>query len=146
MITFNAGEIISDSAAATEAIAGELVKLLPDGGVVALHGDLGAGKTVFCRGIARALGISEAITSPTFNLVLEYTAGTMPLYHMDLYRINGSDDALACGIDDYLGESGAICVIEWAERIADILPSDAVKISIRHVSPEVRTIRIEQRT
>ncbi len=119
-----------------------LAARLPHGGVVALTGDLGAGKTAFVQGIARALGIARAVTSPTFTLVGDYTGPGGRLIHMDLYRLTGPDDLLAVGFSDYL-ESGAIVAIEWAERAGDLLPPGAVHVAITPLpEPGARRIHI----
>jgi len=110
-------------------VAARVAALLPRGGVVALHGDLGAGKTAFVQGIARALGVSRPVTSPTFTLVGEHTGPGGRLIHMDLYRMAGPDDLLAIGFSEYI-ESGAIVAIEWAERAGDLIPPDAVRVAI----------------
>ena len=128
---------------ATEAAGARLGETLTGGTILALHGDLGAGKTVFSRGLARGLGITEPVTSPTFAIVQEYTAGRHTLYHIDLYRLQGTHDALAFGIEEFLNDPGAVTVIEWAERIADILPPDHVAVSIRALDRDTREITIE---
>jgi len=127
-------------------VAEEVARLLPRGGVVALSGELGAGKTTFVQGLARALGIHRPVTSPTFTLVGEYEgAGTRRLVHMDLYRIRTPDDLLAIGFAEYL-ETGALVAIEWPERGGDLIPDDAVRVSLRATDdPDTRLIRIERR-
>jgi len=122
--------LTSSSVAETEAIAGKLAKALPNGSVLALHGDLGAGKTVFARGFARALGIDEPITSPTFTIVQEYPYRNGRLYHLDLYRIDNADAALAFGVDEFLYGHRGMTLLEWPERIAPILPEGTVHIRI----------------
>lgn len=109
--------------------AAAVLAAFPQARVLALHGDLGAGKTCFVRGLATAMGIREAITSPTFTLVREY-AGPRPLVHIDLYRIASPDELLVIGFEDYL-DSGALVVIEWAERAGDLLPPDALHLTFR---------------
>ena len=127
-------------------IAARVATLLSHGGVVALTGDLGAGKTTFVQGIARALGITRPVTSPTFALVGDYTGPGGRLIHMDLYRLTGPDDLLAVGFSDYL-ESGALIAIEWPERAGDLIPSDAVHVEITVLPDyEARRIRIRQHT
>ena len=97
--------------------------------IICLIGDLGSGKTVFTKGFAAALGIDENITSPTFNIIKEYTSGEMDLYHMDLYRLEGDTSEL--GLEEYLKKSG-IVIIEWADMIPDYLPERRLDIKIRN--------------
>ncbi len=122
--------VASNSVAETESLAGKLAKALPNGSVVALHGDLGAGKTVFARGFARALGIEEPITSPTFTIVQEYPCKEGRLYHLDLYRIDNADAGLAFGVDEFLYGHRGMTLLEWPERISEILPEGTVHIRI----------------
>jgi tRNA threonylcarbamoyladenosine biosynthesis protein TsaE len=121
-------------------LAADVTALLPHGGVVALSGDLGAGKTAFVQGIARTLGIARPVTSPTFTLVGDYTGTGGRLVHMDLYRMTGPDDLLTIGFPDYL-ESGAIVAIEWPERAGDLIPPDAVHVALT-VLPDRTSRRI----
>lgn len=116
--------IVSRSAEETRAVAARLASECPDGALVCLHGDLGAGKTCFVQGLARALGIRRPVGSPTFTLVNEYR-GTRGLAHIDLYRIRGAGDAFSLGLEDYLQHYPGIVAIEWAERALDFLPEDA---------------------
>jgi len=106
--------------------------------VICLRGDLGSGKTIFTKGIADALGITETITSPTFNIIKEYE-GEMPLYHMDVYRLNGKVDDL--GLEEYY-KKGGVVVIEWADMIEDYLPEERLDINIKAVDEDVRVIKI----
>lgn len=112
-----------------------------EGTVVSLRGSLGAGKTVFARGVARSLGIEEAIVSPTFTLVQEYD-GRLPLYHMDLYRIETVEDFEMIGGEDMLYSNG-VCLIEWSEVIDELLPKDTIYISIAVNPNQSRTVDIE---
>ena len=107
--------------------------------IICLHGDLGSGKTVFTKGIAKALGIDENITSPTFNIIKEYD-GELPLYHMDLYRLEEVEEDL--GIEDYFTKGGVV-VIEWADIIKDKLPEERLDINIKIVNDEVRVLYIK---
>ena len=114
--------ICSHSAAETEALAAKLAGELPPDAVLALHGDLGAGKTTFVRGLARAWGIREAVTSPTFNLYTIYR-GERQLIHLDAYRLDSGADLDALMIEDFL-QSPWCFAVEWPERIPDALPED----------------------
>jgi len=120
----------------TEAFASKLAQTLPFGSVLALYGDLGAGKTVFARGFARGLGITEPISSPTFTILQEYPVRDKYFYHLDLYRIDNSDAAYAFGIDEFLYEKNAMTLLEWPERIADILPPHTIKVTIEPLDQE----------
>ena len=137
-------EIInSDSVESTQDLAERLMRSLSPGSVLALHGDLGSGKTCFVTGIARALDITDAITSPTFTLVNEYNDGTLPLCHMDLYRIQDPDELFSLGLDDYL-EGPGITILEWAERAGDLLPEATIHIHFQVLeTPTDRRITIE---
>lgn len=122
---------LSHSVAETEEIGAQLAQMLKPGTVLAFTGELGMGKTAFTRGLARGLGFSGRVTSPTFTLVNEYD-GRIPLFHFDLYRIASSDELFDIGWDDYLSRGG-ICAVEWSERICDVLPPNTVFVSIaRH--------------
>lgn len=121
-------KIITNSYEETERAAAELAKTLKGGEVIAMYGDLGAGKTAFVRGLARGLGIEGHITSPTFTIMNAYS-GRLPLYHFDVYRIADPDEMYEIGYEDYI-ESDGVCVIEWAELIADILPEEHIRIDI----------------
>lgn len=121
--------IRSNSYIETENTAFELAQKLPYGTVVALFGELGAGKTAFVRGFTRGMGIDSDVSSPTFALVNEYRCGKKTLYHFDMYRINGWDDLYSTGFFDYLDE-GASLIIEWSENIESVLPENSVRVSI----------------
>ena len=112
----------------TWALAAQLADEIDPGTVMALHGDLGAGKTCFVQGLAAALEIDEPITSPTYTLIGEYE-GRLPLHHIDLYRLSGPEEALGLGIEEYF-DLGGITAIEWAERAEGILPPDLLHIRI----------------
>ena len=109
-------------------LAEELADELEAGTVIALHGDLGAGKTCFIQGFAAALGIDEPITSPTYTLIGEYE-GRLPLHHIDLYRLSGPTEALGLGLEEYFDADG-ITAIEWAERAEGLLPPNLLHIRI----------------
>lgn len=103
-------------------------KLKP-GAVICLDGDLGAGKTVFVKGVAKGLGITDTVCSPTFTILQEYRDGRMPLYHFDVYRIEDPEEMYEIGFDEYLYGEG-VCLIEWAKNIAELIPDGALKITI----------------
>jgi len=131
------------SVPATWRLAAELAARLPHGGVIALQGELGAGKTTFVQGLARALGITRPATSPTFTLVGEYPGERMLLVHMDLYRLRSPDDLLTIGFQEYL-ERKALVAVEWPERAADLLPPETIWVNIT-LTANARTRRFEVR-
>ena len=125
-------------------IARQLAATLPRRAVIALHGELGSGKTCFVQGLALALGITQAVTSPTFTIVNEYRGGERPLYHIDLYRLSHPDQVLSLGFDEYL-EADGITVIEWAERAGDLLPPDTLHIDFTALElPDQRRLVIRR--
>ena len=105
--------------------------------VICVEGDLGSGKTVFTKGFAQALGIEETVTSPTFNIIKEYTNGELPLYHMDVYRLDGKVDDL--GIEDYYTRGG-VTIIEWSDMIKDYLPEERLDIKFKVIDEDTRTL------
>lgn len=100
------------------------------GQIITLDGDLGCGKTVFAKGFAAGLGITEPVTSPTFTIVQEYDSGRLPLYHFDVYRVLDPDEMYETGFDEYLFGEG-VCLIEWSENIREILPKNMISIEIK---------------
>ncbi len=134
-------EFISHSPEQTEQIGAALARVLQPGTVIAYEGDLGAGKTAFTRGLARGLGSSEMVTSPTYTIVNEYIGGRIPLFHFDMYRLRSSDDLWDIGWEDYL-ERGGICAVEWSENVEDAL-EDPVIITIEKLGEDSRRITIE---
>ncbi len=124
------------------AAAAEVAKMLTPGMVMALYGELGAGKTTFMQGIAMALGIDRPVTSPTFTLSNEYNASQFKLVHMDLYRLTSPDDLLAIGYAEHL-EDGAVVAVEWPERADELIPPDALHVYLEQGDEmEDRTITI----
>lgn len=108
----------------------ELGKKLNKGIFIALYGDLGAGKTAFVRGLARGLGSTDSVSSPTFALMHEYSGGRLPLYHFDLYRIKG-EEIYSLGFDEYFDDPKCVCAVEWCERLDPFaLPPDSLKVCI----------------
>ena len=118
-----------------------IVRILKAGDVVALAGDLGAGKTTLTKGIARALGVQEEVTSPTFCIVSEYE-GTLPLRHIDLYRLSGVEDFDDIGGEELFWRDG-VCVVEWSERIETSLPKNALRVYIALTSGGQRSIDVD---
>lgn len=129
------------SSSDTQALGHRVGLALADGAVVALKGELGAGKTVIVKGIATALGITEAIISPSFTLIQEYE-GDLVLRHLDLYRLSGADELESIGGEELLYQSG-VTVIEWAEKISDLLPPATITISLEIASDLSRNIVVE---
>jgi len=133
---------VTRSVEETIALGERLAAGWPAGTVVALSGDLGAGKTALTKGIARGLGVTDTITSPTFTLVNEHAARDgQRLYHVDLYRLDQPQQAVEIGIEEELAPNGWT-VIEWAEKLGDVLPADAVRIHIEIVGENERKITI----
>ena len=131
----------TNSPGETEAVGAALGKIIPAGTVIAYRGDLGAGKTAFTRGLARGLGYSEPVTSPTYTIVNEYLGGRCPLFHFDMYRLRSSDDLWDIGWEDYLDRNG-VCAVEWSENVEDALEG-AVSVTIEKLGEDTRRITIE---
>jgi len=131
------------SVPATWRLAAQLAARLPNGGVIALQGELGAGKTTFVQGLARALGIARPVTSPTFTLVGEYPGGRLLLVHMDLYRLRSPDDLLTIGFPEYL-ERKALVAVEWPERAGDLLPPETIWVTLT-LTADAHTRHVEVR-
>ena len=125
----------------TESIGFNLAQTLHGGEVIAFRGGLGMGKTCFTRGLARGLGFTGTVTSPTFALINEYVGGRLPLYHFDMYRISGWEDLYSTGFFEYLEEGGVIAA-EWSENIENALPQSTVTVSFRRIDDNTREIEI----
>jgi len=134
-------QFTTNSPAETEKIGAALGKILQPGTVIAYRGDLGAGKTAFTRGLARGLGYTDMVTSPTYTIVNEYLGGRIPLFHFDMYRLASSDDLWDIGWDDYL-DRGGVCAVEWSENVSDAM-EDAIVITIHKTGENGRRIEIE---
>ena len=130
--------IISHSPAETFALGETIAATLRPGDVLALCGDLGAGKTHFVKGLAAGLGVASSVTSPTFTLIHEYPGGRLPLYHLDFYRLDIEDDALRIGFEEYL-DAGGVLAIEWADKFPDLLPGHTRWLEFR-VEGDARVI------
>ena len=134
----------SDSVSRTESIAAELARTLGPGSCVALHGELGAGKTQFVRGLVRGLGGPErAVSSPTFVLLNVYPGGRLTVYHLDAYRVTGPGDFEAIGFLELL-EQGGVVVVEWPQRVAGLIPPNHVSVRIDVIDESTRRITIER--
>lgn len=123
--------LVTNSAEETETVAKNIARSLKGGTVVALQGDLGAGKTTFVKGFAKGLGVSETVTSPTFVLMNVYKAhkeGVSQFVHIDCYRLENASDLLGIGVKDYLSEPHTIVALEWPERVKKILPKSTIQI------------------
>lgn len=134
-------EFISHSQLETEEVGRKLAEKLPGGSVVAMYGDLGAGKTAFVRGMAKGMGLSCRVSSPTFTIVNEYL-GERELIHFDMYRLSSADELFDIGWDDYLSR-GAVCAVEWSENVQDAFFGDEVVVRIEKLSETDRKITIE---
>ncbi len=124
--------------------ADQFVKTMGDATIYAFNGEMGAGKTTFINALCRRLGVEDDVTnSPSFAIINEYRSDTTAelIYHFDLYRLETIDEALDLGIEDYF-DSGALCLLEWPERISDILPDDTVKVDIKVNPDHSRTLTI----
>lgn len=135
---------ITDTAESLAAAAQEFASLMDDRTVYAFNGEMGAGKTTFIAALVRALGVEDdATNSPSFSIINEYRSDTTAelIYHFDLYRLESLDEAFDIGVEDYF-ESGALCLLEWPERIADILPDDTVRVDITVNDDNTRTLTI----
>jgi tRNA threonylcarbamoyladenosine biosynthesis protein TsaE len=134
--------MISASVEQTEAIAAALAGTLRGGECIALHGDLGAGKTQFVRGLVAGLGGNgRSVSSPTFVLLNIYESGRLTVFHLDAYRVSGADDFESIGFAELLEQRGVV-VVEWADRVTSLLPSDVIHVTIRPVDESRRQITI----
>jgi len=133
--------VTTHSAEETERLGAALARRLRPGDIIACFGGLGAGKTAFTRGVARGLGVREAVTSPTYTLVNEYLTGRVPLFHFDLYRLRSADELFDIGWEDYLERGGVLCV-EWSEHGGPALDG-AIRVSLSPAGDRDREIEIE---
>lgn len=149
--------MISHSALETKKYAKKFAKNLQGGEAIGLIGDLGGGKTTFVKGLAEGLGVKESITSPTFVLLKEYrilrpmlhlrgvTKRLKKLIHIDAYRVENVEDIKSVGIEDYFGRDDVVIVIEWAEKIKEILPKSTIYIKFKHIDKNIREISTNSR-
>ena len=132
----------SRSESDTEALGERLSRSLPrEGAVVAMYGELGAGKTAFVRGMARGLGVSGHVVSPTFTIVNEYP-GERELFHFDMYRLGGAEELFDIGWEDYLARGG-VCAVEWSENVPGAFDGSEIRVTIEKTGDDKRIIRIE---
>lgn len=132
---------ITENEGETEALGARLGAQLPDGSVVAMYGDLGAGKTALVRGMARGMGLDVRVSSPTFTIVNEYL-GQRELIHFDMYRLSNADELFDIGWEDYLNR-GAVCAVEWSENVEDAFFGDEVRVSLEKLGDTRRQITVE---
>ena len=123
--------------------AKEFSKSLNKGEIILLNGDLGSGKSVFARGVIRAFGVEKQIPSPTFTIVNEYDGKDCKLYHFDMYRLEEVEEALAIGVDEIFADENSIKLVEWPEKVWQILPNKVIKISIEKIDDNKRKITVE---
>jgi tRNA threonylcarbamoyladenosine biosynthesis protein TsaE len=133
---------ISDSPADTERLGRSFAKEVTAGSILALQGELGAGKTEFTKGLVNGLGSDAAVTSPTFTIIHEYGHGRLPVYHFDFFRLDDRGRVAQLGLDDYFFGDG-VCVIEWADRFPELIPPQARWIRFEMKSPDRRVIQTE---
>ncbi len=132
----------TSSESETEALGERVGRALPPGGaVIALYGELGAGKTAFVRGLGRALGVEDDVVSPTFTIVNEYP-GDRELFHFDMYRLGGADELFDIGWEDYLSREG-VCAVEWSENVPEAFDGSEIRVAITKTPSDGRKITVE---
>ncbi|MDD5823430.1 MAG: tRNA (adenosine(37)-N6)-threonylcarbamoyltransferase complex ATPase subunit type 1 TsaE [Firmicutes bacterium] len=129
--TLQSKTIILKNETETEAFGLMLAQNAEPGDVIGLVGDLGTGKTALSKYIARGLGVTETVSSPTFNIVKEYSSGRLPLYHFDVYRLSDGEELLDIGGDEFFDGDG-LCIVEWADIVLSVMPEDAILIRIEY--------------
>lgn len=138
------GTLLIENESAMQQCACELATQLKAGSVIALDGDLGAGKTRFCKGLAQGLGIQQTLASPTFPIVQEYpNPGGLALYHFDFYRLQSAEELIMLGWDDYL-EAAGVVVVEWAGRFPELFTQDTLWLQILHQANDTRLLQLRQ--
>ncbi|MGI5977052.1 MAG: tRNA (adenosine(37)-N6)-threonylcarbamoyltransferase complex ATPase subunit type 1 TsaE [Candidatus Limivicinus sp.] len=135
-------EYITENEKETELLAERFARKLPDSTVVAMYGELGAGKTAFVRGMAKGMGLECRVSSPTFTIVNEYL-GQRELIHFDMYRLSGADELFDIGWEDYLSR-GAVCAVEWSENVQDAFTGDEYVVKIEKLGETRRKISIRE--
>ena len=134
--------VVTESAAETRLLGEKLARKLKPGDVVLLEGELGAGKSELARGVARGLGVTEMLTSPSFTILNVYESGSCPLYHFDWYRLESEDELYELGMDEYLGGNG-IALVEWPERCPEAVPENCLLIRLKAEGENIRRISSE---
>ena len=134
-------EYITENERETEELGSRFAAALPDGTVVAMYGDLGAGKTAFVRGMARGMGLDCRVSSPTFTIVNEYL-GERELIHFDMYRLSGADELFDIGWEDYLSREG-VCAVEWSENVPEAFDGSEIRVTIEKTDENGRKITVE---
>ena len=135
--------VITNSETETINEGKKLGRGLAPGAIVALYGDLGAGKTAFIRGLALGLGVTMSVSSPTFTIVNEYP-GSVPLFHFDMYRLENENELFDIGWDDYIARAG-VCAVEWSEKVSGAFPPDAVTVRLANLGGNTRKIEINEK-
>lgn len=139
--------ILTNSAQETQKLGEEFARSLQGGEIIALHGDLGSGKTTFTQGVAKGLGLSQPIVSPTFILMREYRLdkqGLQTLYHIDLYRTENERDAKGLGIEDVFADKEGVVLVEWPEKMGNLLPEKRIDIFFEYLTETERKILIKE--
>ena len=137
-------EFISNSTEETLKFAENFATQLKGGEIITLNGDLGAGKTVFSKGIAKGLGVKETVVSPTFTIMCQYLSGRLELYHFDMYRLSSGLEAEEFGFSEYILNPKSVSLIEWSENVKNILPKNLIKVTIEKISETSRKIKVEK--
>ena len=137
-------KVISNDEKTTREIASRYAKSIKSPCVISLVGELGAGKTTFAKGFAEGFGVKQTVTSPTFTIMNEYEGSSMPLYHFDMYRLDGQDEAIASGFEEYfdLKKLRGVVLVEWASNVEGLLPALHVEISFKKLDEDKREISI----
>ncbi len=134
-------EFVAENLEDTRAFASQFASHLNRGDRVLLTGDLGAGKTTFVKAVAKELGYTGLVTSPTFTLLNEYS-GSMPIYHFDMYRLKSSSEAVESGLDEVLKNNDGVCFVEWPQKVAGILPEKYIMLDITILGDNARKFRV----
>ncbi len=137
-------EYVSRSAGETESFAEAFAETLCGGETLLLEGEMGAGKTLFAKGLARGLGIEDAVTSPTFALHNSYEGRTLTLNHFDFYRVTDAREAEFLGLNEFFGDRHAVSAIEWSKNVEELLPSAVVRINLSKIDENVRKITVTE--